>query len=135
MIQRCTNPKNKRFIDWGGRGIQVCDRWMNSFEAFLEDMGLKPSKDHSIDRIDNNGNYCPENCKWSTAKEQRSNKRDSKTTKYLTFNGEILPQMTWVRKWNISQHVLKYQLAHGRTMEWIYENKVKIKQGELNGIA
>jgi len=73
MIQRCTNPNNKRYVDYGGRGITVCAEWFD-FSNFLKDMGIKPSGT-SIDRIDNNGGYCKENCKWSDVYEQAKNKR------------------------------------------------------------
>ena len=72
---RCLCPTNKDYRHYGGRGITVCDRWKESFEAFYSDMGDKPTLRHSIDRIDVNGNYEPENCKWSTPKEQAMNKR------------------------------------------------------------
>lgn len=74
MRQRCYNPKQARYADWGGRGIRVCDKWLTSFENFLADMGTRP-KGHSLDRIDNAGNYEPTNCKWSTKQEQEANKR------------------------------------------------------------
>lgn len=78
MIGRCHRPSHKRYRDWGGRGIKVCDSWKNSFENFLKDMGKCPEKNYSIDRINNDGNYEPGNCRWATPKEQSNNRRKRK---------------------------------------------------------
>jgi len=72
---RCYNKNNQGYKNYGGRGIRVCKRWLESFEAFYEDMGDKPSDKHSIDRIDNDGDYTPDNCRWATKMEQMQNTR------------------------------------------------------------
>lgn len=78
-IQRCTNPRNPKYANYGGRGIGICDRWRNSFEAFLTDMGERPTAGHSLDRHpDQNGNYEPGNCRWATVVEQNRNTRASR---------------------------------------------------------
>lgn len=77
MKRRCSNPKNESFKYYGGRGIKVCDRWLHSFENFLDDMGSRPSPEHSIDRINVDGDYEPSNCRWATLSEQARNKRTS----------------------------------------------------------
>lgn len=78
MIQRCTNPKNPRWKDYGGRGITVCERWRASFDDFRADVGARPSAEYSIDRIDNDKGYEPGNCRWATRAEQMANRRVSR---------------------------------------------------------
>lgn len=75
MKNRCYNKSLAQYKDWGGRGINICDRWLDSFDNFLLDMGKRPSSKHSLDRIDNNKGYFLENCRWATKKEQASNTR------------------------------------------------------------
>lgn len=123
MRKRCTNPNRKEYKNYGGRGINVCDRWTNSFENFLEDMGERP-EGLSIDRIDNNGNYEPSNCRWATKKEQCGNKRNNK---WITWNGITKIQEYWSREWNLSRRIITYNISQGYSMEWIYQNKVEPK--------
>lgn len=77
MVARCCNPGHTSYADYGGRGISVCESWRISYEAFLHDIGRRPSKKHSLDRIDVNGNYCLENCRWATHTQQCRNRRSN----------------------------------------------------------
>ncbi len=98
MKTRCYNTNRKSYKDYGGRGIKVCDRWLESFENFYEDMGEKPTQKHSLDRVDNDGNYEPGNCRWATIKEQMYNRRltkqviDRVNAAKVLYSGGILLQ-------------------------------------------
>jgi hypothetical protein len=84
MKQRCYNPNHFGYKYYGGRDIKVCNRWLNSFEDFINDIGDRPSEEYSLDRINVNGNYEPSNCKWATSTEQAKNKRNNKKIECLT---------------------------------------------------
>ena len=114
MRARCHNPKTPHFSRYGARGISVCDRWRDSFLAFLEDMGRCPSPQHSIDRIDNDGNYEPGNCRWATATEQANNRT---TSKFITHHGMTMTQAQWARRIGIKQSTLHARLKTGWTVD------------------
>lgn len=89
MKQRCHNPKSKKYPNYGGRGIYVCDRWLTSYLNFIQDMGPRPSDKHSIERMDVNGPYSPENCKWILISEQAWNRTDSADVKVGDTFGKL----------------------------------------------
>jgi len=86
IVTRCTNPETKDYPKYGGRGIQICDRWRD-FANFFADVGHRPSLQHSLDRINNNGNYEPGNVRWATAKEQARNRRGNHL---VCLNGKVM---------------------------------------------
>ncbi len=104
---RCYFKKHKSYPQYGGSGVKVCDRWINSFENFIHDMGKKPSKTHSIERINNKGDYEPSNCRWATRSEQDRNKS---TNKYLEYKGLKLIESDWAKRLGISRCTLRDRL-------------------------
>jgi hypothetical protein len=110
MLDRCRNPNYPGFADYGGRGLKVCARWRESFRNFLEDMGHRPSPGHTVERINNDGNYCPENCRWATAKEQANNRRDNVR---LTFRGETKTLKEWAEQLGLNYARLKSRHRRG----------------------
>jgi hypothetical protein len=116
MHKRCSNPNDKEYKNYGGRGIRVCERW-NEFENFLADLGPKPSPKHEIDRFPNkNGNYDPDNCRWATKIQQANNKR---TNHHLTVDGETLTVAEWAREANIHPGALRWRIKAGWHSDWI----------------
>lgn len=112
MIERCRNPKTYSWQYYGGRGIKVCDSWKN-FSNFKNDMGQRPAG-ASLDRIDVNGDYCKENCRWATIEQQFSNTRRSR---HVTLNGERLTVSQWARRCGLSAGTLWARLNTGWTAE------------------
>jgi hypothetical protein len=114
MLRRCYTPTTNGFEHYGGRGISVCDRWHHSFENFLSDMGFRPSRRHSLDRENNDGNYEPSNCRWATAEQQANNKRSNI---YITLNGETLTETQWRKKLGFERGVISYRIKSGWSPE------------------
>lgn len=109
MHSRCYTESDKRFQRYGGRGIKVCERW-HSFAAFLEDMGKAPSADHSIDRIDVDGNYEPGNCRWATSKQQNRNRTNNRI---VEINDVAKPLAEWCEEYGVSYALVSKRLRRG----------------------
>lgn len=126
MKSRCQDPKNPKFPHYGGRGIEVCERWQ-AFENFLADMGECPP-DHSIDRINNDGNYEPGNCRWANMRTQRLNSRQNRI---LIYNGVSLTVTEWAEKLGVDRNALFARLREGwtprRAIETPFTKKPRIE--------
>lgn len=114
LISRCTNKRNPSYANYGGRGIKVCDRWRHSFENFYSDMGLRPGSGYSLDRINNDGDYEPGNCRWATASEQANNRSDTVT---VTFNDRCQSIAQWAREIDVPSHLIYGRLRRGWSVE------------------
>ena len=122
-LGRCTNPKNKSYKNYGGRGITMCARWRDSFENFLTDMGARPSPSHSLDRISNEGNYEKENCRWATKKTQSNNRR---TNKIISKDGKTLSITQWAEELGMKEFTLRARLNSGWALDDAFERKVRV---------
>lgn len=127
MIQRCYNPKCASFPNYGARGIIVCDRWLKSFENFFDDMGERPSKEYSLDRINVEDNYTPENCKWSNFYEQANNRRN---TVFITYNSQTKALGHWAKEFNISLDLIRYRLNKKYPINKLFLKPKKYKLNE-----
>lgn len=109
--ERCHRRKHKFYHRYGGRGITVCERWNDSYANFLKDMGRAPTIKHSIDRIDNDGNYEPSNVRWATWAQQRRN--SSSRLRIITFNGETKCARDWERQYGLTRGVIRQRIKLG----------------------
>lgn len=114
MMARCYDEKNWEYANYGGRGITVCDRWVDSIDNFIADMGEPPTKEHSIDRVDNDKGYSPENCRWATKKQQSENRR---VTYMFTMNGVTKSAADWSRDLGMTKKGVLFRIASGWSLE------------------
>lgn len=108
MLDRCRNPNDKHFADYGGRGIVVCLRWEKDFAAFAADMGERPGPQFMLDRVNNDGPYSPDNCRWASPTEQARNRRG---VRLISFNGENLTIAEWADRLGLSVSMLKTRIS------------------------
>ena len=123
LKNRCLSSTDMDYARYGGRGITVCPEWLSSFEAFYADMGPRPSPKHSIDRIDVDGPYSPENCRWATCVEQARNRRSNTV---VTYRGETMPLIAWSEKTGLSYNALKLRMKHGWSIERMLTQPVRV---------
>lgn len=114
MIRRCTDPNNIGYANYGGRGISVCERWLKSFDAFLSDMGPRPSIKHTVDRINTDIGYEPANCRWLTQRDQCRNKRNNVN---LTYHGKTMCAKAWADELGVSKSLILSRIKAGWTIE------------------
>lgn len=124
MLDRCRNPNFKYYHLYGGRGIKVCDRWLQ-FANFLADMGPRPSPEHTLDRIDSDGDYNPGNCRWATRKEQASNRRNNRK---LTAFGQTLTASEWARRCGLTKNTLFSRLRQGWDIERTLSAPIQVRR-------
>jgi hypothetical protein len=129
---RCYNKSTKAYKNYGGRGITICNRWLESFDNFLSDMGRKPSAKHSIERINNDGNYEPNNCRWVTIEKQANNKRNNRK---LTINGITKNMAEWAREHNLSSSAIIFRLRKGLSGEDLIAKSQIYGSLSFNGVT
>jgi hypothetical protein len=127
MKARCHRPRDAGFAKYGDRGIVVCERWRSSFENFIADMGRRPSDDHSIERINNDGNYEPSNCRWATKSEQMSNRRGWGSVSQVEIRGVRKTTAAWARELGTSQTTIDCRIKRGWSPERAVTQPVRRK--------
>jgi len=123
MKDRCSNPNNKDYMDYGGRGIIVCRDWL-SFDAFIKDMGRRPSSKHQLERVENDGNYEPLNCVWATIRAQRRNRRNNR---WYEYNGKRMILNDWATLLKVRRENFRDMLKR-KSFEETYEYYLKNPQ-------
>lgn len=122
MLKRCYNMKHAKYHMYGGKGITVCDRWLESFENFYADMGPRPSERHSLDRKENDKGYSLDNCRWATYEEQNTNRSN---VVFIEYMGESLTVPQWAEKTGIKITTIRRRLAIGWTVEDTLSTKTR----------
>ena len=125
MVRRCHNPHDAAFKNYGARGILVCEAWRHNYLAFLADMGERHSAAYSIERVNNDGNYCPENCIWATSKAQAQNTRHNR---FITYEGVTLTIGEWARRLDTSDGTIRYRLRQGWSLEKALTTPIQYKK-------
>lgn len=129
MKSRCTNPNVKEYKNYGGRGISMCERWLNSFENFLADMGERPSSKYSIDRFPNNdGNYEKSNCRWADKKQQADNRRSNVI---LEYSGIKMSQSEWAKSLGVNHTNIIAFLKRNKSFPEIAEHYINKMKNEI----
>lgn len=134
MKRRCYDPRNKDYHRYGGRGIKVCDRWKDSWKAFLSDMGRRPQGLDSLERIDTNGDYTPDNCRWATFQDQANNRRSNRRH---TRDGVTMTIAQWCRRVGVKHTLVVGRMHNGWDIdraldEPVHSNKRNTRYHEVH---
>ncbi|SRR6266536_824250 len=121
MKNRCYNKKTTRYQHYGGRGINVCARWLNSFEAFILDMGKRPAPKYTLERINNDKDYCKENCRWATKKDQNRNRS---ITIYVSLDGIKRPLSELIEYYGLNEKTVRTRLRRGADVNKAFNNRL-----------
>jgi hypothetical protein len=124
MLYRCNTPSCKLYKNYGGRGIKVCDDWL-IFDNFIKDMGFRPTVNHSLDRIDVDGDYNVSNCRWATNKQQSRNRTNSVL---IHIDGLSMQIDDYCEKYNLSKHAIKNRVRRGWSNDRIIKTPIKVKK-------
>lgn len=131
MRRRCSNTSHAQYAAYGGRGISVCDRWQNDYDAFVKDMGLRP-EGMTIERVDNDGNYEPGNCRWATRAEQNRNTRRSRV---LTMGGQTMNAADWAVHLGIPYNTIDHRIKLALPADQILSKKSLVREPQHGTVS